>query len=53
MTDTTLKVSRSLYFFTTSMSHGIENISDGFGIWASLMLVFFLKMYLIALIYLT
>ena len=25
ITDTALKVSRSLYFFTTSISHGVEN----------------------------
>ena len=25
MTDNALKVSRSLYFFTTSISHGVEN----------------------------
>ena len=25
ITDTALKVSRSLYFFTTSVSHGVEN----------------------------
>ena len=36
ITDTALKVSRSLYFFTTSLSHGA--LSPGFGVWASLML---------------
>ena len=25
ITDTALKVSRSLYYFTTSISHGVEN----------------------------
>ena len=34
ITDTALKVSRSLYCFTTSISHGVEYR----GVWASLML---------------
>ena len=44
MTDNALKVSPSLYFFTTSISHGVEIISPGCGVRASLML-FFTKLY--------
>ena len=29
ITDTALKVSRSLYYFTTSISHGVENYFPG------------------------
>ena len=38
ITDTALKVSRSLYCFTTSICHGVETISPGCGVRASLML---------------
>ena len=44
ITDNALKVSRSLYCFTTSVSHGAENFSPGCGVRASLML-FLLKGY--------
>ena len=47
MTDNALKVSPSLYCFTTSMSHGVEIISPGCGVRASLMLFFkYLKFYI-------
>ena len=39
--DTALKVSRSLYCFTTSVSHGVENYFPGCGVWVSLMLFLF------------
>ena len=35
MTDTALKVSRSLYCFTTSFSHGDENYFPRLCVWAS------------------
>ena len=38
MTDTALKVSRSLYCFTTSISHGLENYFPGLWGTGSLML---------------
>ena len=38
MTDTVLKVSPSVYCFTTSISHGVEIISPGCGVRESLML---------------
>ena len=38
MTDNALKVSPSLYCLTTSISHGVEIISPGCGVRASLML---------------
>ena len=38
-TDTALKVSQSVFCFTTSISHGVENISPGCGV-RSLMLFF-------------
>ena len=38
-TDTALKVSQSVYCFTTSISHGVENF-PGCGVQASLMLFF-------------
>ena len=38
ITDKALKVSPSLYCFTTSISHGVEIISPGCGVRASLML---------------
>ena len=41
ITDNDLNVSESLYCFTTSISHGVEIISRGCGVWASLMLFFF------------
>ena len=37
-TDTTLKVSQSVYCFTASISYGVENYFPGCGVWASLML---------------
>ena len=37
ITDNAPKVSPSLYYFTTSISHGIEIISPGCGVRASLM----------------
>ena len=41
ITDTVLKVSRSLYCFTTSLSYGVEHyISPGCGVWPSLMLFY-------------
>ena len=40
ITDTALKVSQSLCWFTTSISHGVENYLPGCGIRASLMLLF-------------
>ena len=40
ITDNALKVSASLYCFTTSISHGVEIISPGCGVRASLMLFF-------------
>ena len=40
ITDTALKVSGPLYYFTTSISHGVENFSSGCGVRASLMLFF-------------
>ena len=36
ITDTALKVSRSLYCVTTSISHGVETISPGCGVRALL-----------------
>ena len=39
--DTALKVSRCLYCFTTSISHGVKTISPGCGVRASLMLFCF------------
>ena len=36
-TDTALKVSKSVYCFTTSISHGVENNFPGCGVRASLM----------------
>ena len=36
--DTALKVSQSVYCFTTSISHGVENYFPGCGVRASLML---------------
>ena len=41
ITDTALKVSRSLYCFTTSVSDGVETISPGCGVRASVKLFFF------------
>ena len=41
ITDTALKVSRSLYGFTTSIFHSVEIISQGCGVRASLMLLFY------------
>ena len=38
ITDNALKVSPSLYCFTTSISHGVKIISPGCGVRASLML---------------
>ena len=38
ITDTALKVSRSLYSFTTSISHGVENYFPSCGVRVSLML---------------
>ena len=38
MTDNALKVFTSLYCFTTSVSHGVEIVSRGCGVQASLML---------------
>ena len=38
ITDNALKVSASLYYFTTSLSHGVEIICPGCGVRASLML---------------
>ena len=38
ITDNALKVSHSLHCFTTSISHVVEIISPGCGVWASLML---------------
>ena len=38
ITDSALKVSWSLYWYSTSISHGVENISLGCGVRASLML---------------
>ena len=40
ITDNALKVSPSLYCFTTFISHGVEIISPGCGVQASLMLFF-------------
>ena len=37
-TDTALKVSQSVYCFTTSISHGVESLFPGCGVRASLML---------------
>ena len=39
-TDTALKVSQSLYCFTTSISHDVENYSPGCGVQASLILFY-------------
>ena len=39
--DTALKVSRSLYCFTTTISHGVENNFPSCGVQPSLMLVLF------------
>ena len=33
-------ISRSLYCFTNSISHGVKNYFPGCGVWASLMLFF-------------
>ena len=41
ITDTALKVSPFGYCFTTSISHGVEIISPGCGVRASLMIFFF------------
>ena len=41
ITDTSLKVSRSLYGFTTFISYGVENYSPGCEVWTSLMLFFY------------
>ena len=43
ITDTALKVSQCLYCFTTSVSHGVETISPGCGVWAPLVLFFVKK----------
>ena len=43
ITDNALKVSTSLYCFTISMSHGVEIISPGCGVRASLMLFLFIS----------
>ena len=40
ITDTAVKVFRSLYYFTTSISHGVENFFPRLGVWASLMLLY-------------
>ena len=40
ITDTALKVSRSVYCFTTSISHGVENYFPRLWVRASLMLFF-------------
>ena len=46
MTDNALKVSASLYcLYTTSISHGVEIISPGCGVRASLMLFYAVLMY--------
>ena len=45
-TDTALKLSRSVYCFTTSVSHGVENYFPGCGVWASLMLFFPIFLYI-------
>ena len=38
ITDSALKVSRTLYWYSASVSHGVENISLGCGVRASQML---------------
>ena len=42
-TDTALKVSRSFYCFTTSVSHGVENYFPRLWGRASLMLFFYIE----------
>ena len=43
ITDTALKVSRSLYFFTTSIFHGVENFFPR--LWGRASLMLFLSSY--------
>ena len=38
ISDIALKVSQSLYCFTTSTCHGVKTVSPGCGVWVSLVL---------------